>query len=53
MSSFPLIVQAEKLYVIKGMTFDGLEIYTKGKIMKKEGTDVFYIFISSKKSTDI
>jgi len=28
-------------------------IYTKGKILKKEGVDVFYVLISSKKSTDI
>ena len=49
----PKTAKAERLYVIKGMTFDGLEIYTKGKIMKKEGIDVFYVLISSKKSTDI
>ena len=42
-----------KLYVIKGLTFDGLAVYTKGKILKKEGIDVFYVLISSKKSTDI
>ena len=49
----PKTGKGERLYVIKGMTFDGLEIYTKGKIMKKEGIDVFYVLISSKKSTDI
>ena len=49
----PKTGKAEKLYVIKGMTFDGLEIYTKGKIMKKEGTDVFYVLISIKRSTDV
>jgi hypothetical protein len=43
----------EKLYVIKGLTFDGLDIYTKGKIQAKEGVNVFYVLISSKKSTDI
>lgn len=43
----------EKLYVIKGLTFDGIDVYTKGKILKKEGIDVFYVLISSKKSTDI
>ncbi len=43
----------EKLYVVKGMTFDGLDIYTKGKILTKAGTDVFYVLISSKRSTDI
>ncbi len=49
----PKTGKAERLYVIKGMTFDALEIYTKGKIVEKEGIDVFYVLISSKKSTDI
>jgi len=44
---------SERLYVIKGLTFDGLAVYTKGKILKKEGIDVFNVLISSKKSTDI
>ncbi|MHC4166665.1 MAG: hypothetical protein ACYSWQ_06895 [Planctomycetota bacterium] len=44
---------SERLYVIKGLTFDGVDIYTKGKVLKKEGIDVFYVLISSKKSTDI
>jgi hypothetical protein len=52
-SSNPRTLKPEKLYVIKGLTFDGLEIYTKGKILKKEGVDVFYVLVSSKKSTDI
>jgi hypothetical protein len=43
----------EKLYVIKGLTFEGLDIYTKGKILAKEGVDVFYVLISSKCSTDV
>jgi hypothetical protein len=45
--------RSERLYVIKGLTFDGVDIYTKGKILKKEGVDIFYVLISSKKSTDI
>lgn len=49
----PKTKKAERLYVIKGLTFDGLEIYTKGKILKKEGVDIFYVLISSKRSTDI
>ena len=44
---------SERLYIIKGLTFDGLAVYTKGKILKKERIDVFYVLISSKKSTDI
>lgn len=49
----PRTGEAEKLYVIKGLTFDGIDIYTKGKILTKEGVDVFYVLISSKKNTDI
>ena len=45
--------KSERLYVIKGLTFDGLDVYTKGKILTKEGVDVFYVLISSKRSTDV
>ncbi len=41
----------EYLYVILGVSFDGTVIYTKGKILKREGREVFYVLISSKKST--
>ncbi len=49
----PRTRKVERLYVIKGLTFDGLALYTKGKILKKEGVEVFYVLISSKKSTDV
>ena len=49
----PWTKKAERLYVIKGLTFDGLDVYTKGKILTKEGVDVFYVLISSKRSTDV
>jgi hypothetical protein len=49
----PKLGTSERLYVIKGLTFDGLAVYTKGKILKKQGIDIFYVLISSKKSTDI
>jgi len=49
----PRTRKTERLYVIKGLTFDGLDIYTKGKIVTKEGVDVFYVLISSKRSTDV
>lgn len=42
----------ETLYVIKGQTYDGATIYTKGKIATSEGREVFYVLISSKRSTD-
>lgn len=49
----PRTDKVERLYVIKGLTFDGLAIYTKGKILEKEGVEVFYVLISSKRSTDV
>jgi hypothetical protein len=51
-SSNPRTHKTERLYVIKGLTYDGLDIYTKGKILTSEGVDVFYVLISSKRSTD-
>ena len=48
----PRTKSQEKLYVIKGLTFDGLDIYTKGKILMQKGADVFYVLISSKRGTD-
>ena len=41
----------ETLYIIKGITYDGMGIYTKGKIATFEGREVFYVLISSKRST--
>ena len=49
----PKAGRSERLYVIKGLTFDGVYIYTKGKILKEQGVDIFYVLISSKKSTDV
>lgn len=42
----PRTNKAEKLYVIRSLTFDGLDIYTKGKILKKEGVAIFYVLRS-------
>ena len=39
------------LYVIKGLTFDGMVLYTKGKILKRESREVFYVLISSKRAS--
>ena len=33
----PRTKKFERLYVIKGLTFDGLDIYTKGKMLEKKG----------------
>ena len=40
----------ETLYVIQSTNLDGLPIYTKGKLVKEAGQDVFYFLISSKRA---
>jgi hypothetical protein len=47
----PRTGRKELLYVIVGVSFDGTVIYTKGKILKRGDREVFYVLISSKKST--
>jgi hypothetical protein len=42
----------EYLYIIIGLTFDDIPIYTKGKIIKSDDQEKFYVLISSKKSID-
>lgn len=49
-SSNPKTGKKEKLYIIKGYTYDNILIYTKGKIFKDVDREKFYILISSKKS---
>jgi hypothetical protein len=39
----------EYLYVIQSTNLNGLPIYSKGKLMKEQGEDVYYFLISSKK----
>lgn len=41
----------EKLYIIKGLSDDGTLIYTKGKIARHGGAEVFYVLVSSKVAT--
>jgi len=49
-SKNPRTGEREYLYIIKGLSLDGILIYTKGKIEKNnEGDETFYVFISSKK----
>ena len=45
-SSNPYTGKKEKLYIIKGPTYDNILIYTKGKIYK----NLLYILISSKRA---
>lgn len=40
------------LYVIIGLTFDDIPIYTKGKIIRSDDSEKFYVLISSKRSVD-
>ncbi|MGH9833634.1 MAG: hypothetical protein ACREBD_19745 [Blastocatellia bacterium] len=40
----------EYLYVIQSTNLDGIYIYTKGKFVKEHGKEVYYFFISSKRS---
>ena len=51
-STNPNTGKREKLYIIEGLTHEGVVIYTKGKIAKEEGEETFYVLISSKKSAD-
>jgi hypothetical protein len=40
----------ENLYVIQSTNLEGLPIYSKGKLVKEQGQDLYYFLISSKKS---
>jgi hypothetical protein len=40
----------EYLYVIQGTNLDGLVIYTKGKFVEAEGTETYYLLVSSKRA---
>lgn len=49
-SHHPKTGKPEKLYIIKGLTYDDVLIYTKGKICEEDGKEGFYVLISSKKA---
>lgn len=44
--------QKELLYILKGLTFSNVLVYTKGKIVKNKETEseLLYILISSKRA---
>ncbi len=44
--------KGEKLYVIEGYNHRGTLLYTKGKIARESGREIYYLLISSKTSTD-
>lgn len=41
----------ENLYIIQSTNLEGLPIYSKGKLVKEQGQDVYYFLISSKRAT--
>ena len=41
----------EKLYVIESFSYRGTLIYTKGKFAREAGEEIYYLLISSKRST--
>lgn len=42
--------RSEKLYVIRSMNWEGVPIYTKGKLFKDDDGRSVYLLISSKRS---
>jgi hypothetical protein len=42
----------DRLYVILGFTYDGILVYTKGKLQKESSQEVYYILISSKRAVE-
>ena len=40
----------EYLYIIQSPNFEGITIYTKGKLVREAGKDTFYFLISSKRA---
>jgi len=51
-SRSPHRTQRETLYVIAGITYAGIIIYTKGKFLKRENKEYFYVIISSKRDVE-
>ena len=42
----------ETLYVIVGVSFAGIPIFTKGVVRREGGRDVLYILVSSKRNVE-
>ncbi len=40
----------EYLYIIQSPNLEGLIIYTKGKLIRREGTEIYYFLVSSKRA---
>ena len=41
----------EYLYVIQSPNLEGLVIYSKGKLVREAGYEVYYFLVSSKRAT--
>jgi len=51
-SRSPRQARNETLYVVVGITYIGIVIYTKGKFLKREGKEYYYVLISSKRDIE-
>jgi hypothetical protein len=40
----------EYLYIIQSTNLDGIAIYTKGKLVREAGEEVYYFLVSSKRA---
>jgi len=41
----------ERLYIIKGLTYGGTLVHTKGKTAQEAGREVFHVLVSAKIAT--
>jgi hypothetical protein len=44
--------RSEKLYVIIGITHEGILVYTKGALRQVGGEETFYLLVSAKRSVE-
>lgn len=42
----------ERLYVVVGITHEGIIVYTKGALRQEQGEEHFYIFVSAKRAIE-
>jgi hypothetical protein len=42
----------ETLYIVVGITHEGILVYTKGALRRFSGQDYFYLFVSAKRSIE-
>ena len=49
-SRSPLRLENDLLYVIIGTTYQGVIVYTKGKLVRRGGLDYYYFLVSAKRA---